>query len=186
MSFPDIATKTGDDGETSLWCGKRVPKTDPRVRTVGQIDLALSALGRCYAYLDEKDAFASEVKAELMALHKRFVSLMGEVATREKKKQTFIEKREAISKADVAACEVLYEKIRVALDERGEKKVRWRIYGEGGPAAAEFYYARGVFRQSELALWSLRKQGFVIRSPILKLVNRFADLLFYIAVYLEE
>ncbi|WOO42487.1 ATP:cob(I)alamin adenosyltransferase [Rubellicoccus peritrichatus] len=186
MSFPDIATKTGDDGETSLWCGKRVPKTDPRVRTVGQIDLALSALGRCYYYLDEEDAFSAEVKTELLALHRRFVTLMGEIATREKKKEEYVKKQSAISKADVAACDALYEKIRAALGDRGEKPVRWRIYGEGGPAAAEFYYARGVFRQSELALWSLRKQGFVIRNPILKFLNRFSDLLFYIAVYLEE
>lgn len=186
MPFPDIATKTGDDGETSLWCGKRVPKTDPRVRVVGQIDLALSALGRCYPLLKKSDKMQSSLRDELMEIHRRFVSLMGEVATREKRKNDFQEKRDPISKADLAACEALYEKVRAALAEKGEAPKRWRIYGEGGAAAAEFYYARGVMRQAELGLWSLRKQGFTIRKPILQLVNRFADLLFYIAVLLEE
>jgi len=186
MPFPDIATKSGDDGETSLWCGKRVPKTDPRVRTVGQIDLALSALGRCYPYLNTEDPFQANLRENLMALHKRFVSLMGEIATREKKKEDYMEKREPIKKPDLADCEALYEKVRGALADKGVPPKRWRIYGEGGAAAAEFYYARGCFRQAELGLWSLCKQGFTIRKPILELVNRFSDLLFYIAVYMEE
>ena len=40
-----IITRTGDDGETGLWSGERIPKDDPRVEAYGTIDELSSALG---------------------------------------------------------------------------------------------------------------------------------------------
>ncbi|MGH7674503.1 MAG: ATP:cob(I)alamin adenosyltransferase, partial [Gemmatimonadales bacterium] len=39
-----IYTKTGDDGETGLFGGGRVPKDDPRVLAYGEVDEVNSAL----------------------------------------------------------------------------------------------------------------------------------------------
>src|SRR5688572_19636760 len=40
-----IYTKTGDQGETSLFDGTRVPKTDPRVVAYGDVDELQAVLG---------------------------------------------------------------------------------------------------------------------------------------------
>lgn len=40
-----ITTRTGDDGETGLWSGERIPKDDPRVEAYGTIDELSAALG---------------------------------------------------------------------------------------------------------------------------------------------
>jgi cob(I)alamin adenosyltransferase len=40
-----IATKIGDEGETSLMHGRRLPKTDGRVDAYGCVDELNSALG---------------------------------------------------------------------------------------------------------------------------------------------
>ena len=53
-----IATKTGDEGETSLMYGRRVPKTDQRVEAYGCVDELNSALGLARA--STKDSFLTE------------------------------------------------------------------------------------------------------------------------------
>src|SRR2546423_10691400 len=71
-----IATKTGDEGETSLMYGRRVPKTDPRVDAYGCVDELNSALGLARA--STKDSFLTE---QVLAVQKELVVVMGELAT---------------------------------------------------------------------------------------------------------
>ena len=40
-----VTTRTGDGGETSLFCKGRVRKTDPRIVALGDLDEAQSAIG---------------------------------------------------------------------------------------------------------------------------------------------
>src|SRR2546430_4536534 len=71
-----IATKTGDEGETSLMYGRRVPKTHPRVDAYGCVDELNSALGLARA--SAKDSFLAE---QILAVQKELVVVMGELAT---------------------------------------------------------------------------------------------------------
>src|ERR1700736_3417197 len=71
-----IATKTGDEGETSLMYGRRVLKTDPRVDAYGCVDELNSALGLARA--SASDAFIAE---QVLAIQKELVVVMGELAT---------------------------------------------------------------------------------------------------------
>ena len=71
-----IATKTGDEGETSLMYGRRVPKTDQRVDAYGCVDELNSALGLARA--SAKDLFLAE---QILAVQKELVVVMGELAT---------------------------------------------------------------------------------------------------------
>lgn len=185
-SFPDLSTKSGDDGETLLYCGKRVPKTDPRIRVAGQAELALAALGRALGHLDHSDPLLVELRVGFNSLLGRFLMLMREVATREKHKGDFTKENDKVSKADLAACEHLCEKVRAALIEKGVEYDPDKVFGITSPAAAEFFYIRCVLRQAELGLWTLRKQGFTIRDPLVKLCNRTGDLLLYCAYYFEN
>ena len=54
-----IYTRTGDNGETGLFGGKRVPKSHPRVAAYGEVDETNSALGLARALFREDPALAS-------------------------------------------------------------------------------------------------------------------------------
>src|ERR1700719_840676 len=71
-----IATKTGDEGETSLMYGRRVPKTHQRVDAYGCVDELNSALGLARA--SASDPFLTE---QILAVQKELVDVMGELAT---------------------------------------------------------------------------------------------------------
>ena len=71
-----IVTKTGDQGETSLMYGRRVPKNDPRVESYGAVDELTAALGLARAISDDK--FVAE---QIFAIQKDLINIMGELAT---------------------------------------------------------------------------------------------------------
>ena len=63
-----IATKTGDDGETSLYSGARVPKTHARIEAVGHLDELSAALGVTISVDTEFGAELNRVQHELLDL----------------------------------------------------------------------------------------------------------------------
>src|SRR5437660_12758768 len=71
-----IVTKTGDQGETSLMYGRRVPKNDPRVEAYGSVDELTAALGLGCAICDDK--FVAE---QIFAIQKDLIPIMRELAT---------------------------------------------------------------------------------------------------------
>src|ERR1041385_3187919 len=71
-----IATKTGDEGETSLMYGRRVPKTEARVEAYGSVDELNAALGLARA--NASDRFLAE---QILAIQNELVIVMGELAT---------------------------------------------------------------------------------------------------------
>src|ERR1700759_5520729 len=75
ISLMSIATRTGDQGKTSLMYGKRVDKFDLRVETYGTVDELNAALGMARA-----QAELPLIKTELLLVQKQLVALMGELA----------------------------------------------------------------------------------------------------------
>jgi ATP:cob(I)alamin adenosyltransferase len=71
-----ITTKTGDDGTTGLWSGQRVPKDDPRIEAIGEVDELSSFLGfaRLACSLDT-------TKASIEGLQRDLVRVAGELAS---------------------------------------------------------------------------------------------------------
>ncbi len=186
MSIPNIATRRGDEGETSLGCGTRVDKSDLRIETVGGIDFALAALGRGYRYFDDRgEAHAAEWRAALRGLHEKAFQLMGEVALAEDGKDAFLQRYPGIQPEDLKAVDELYQAVREHLSARGETLSHWRVYGDGGSASAEFFFIRACFRQAELQLCRLRAHGYTVRPLLIAYLNRFSDLLYFLAIYFE-
>jgi len=89
-SLMSIATKTGDEGETSLMYGRRVPKTDARVEAYGSVDELNAALGLARA--NAGDTFLAE---QILALQNELVVVMGELATATEDSERF--KRDGFS-----------------------------------------------------------------------------------------
>ncbi|MGF1451505.1 MAG: ATP:cob(I)alamin adenosyltransferase [Opitutales bacterium] len=187
MPLPKFATRTGDAGETSLWSGQRVRKTDPRIQLNAEIDFALSALGRGLDTLRcHPDASIRALLPRLLELQRRFIPLMGEVATAESEREAYLSRGHAITEADLSDVDALYENAHQQASVARGEVAKWQLYGEKGAAAAEFYFVRAAFRRAELAAWSTHEAGFPLRPIVLKILNRCGDLFFAIALWLEE
>lgn len=186
MPFPRISTRTGDQGETSLWSGERVPKTDSRIKAIGALDLALAALGRGHGFLDTGDPFHGELRELFLHIHRRCIHLMGEVACSPLKLEAFRQSKSPLNDEDVRRLDERIESLRKMIDRDQPTPFEWKLYGQGGPAAAEFYFIRGLFREAEIKLCDVAESGFVLRHPIRAFLNRLSDLLFLVAIYLER
>lgn len=83
-----VYTKTGDSGETGLVGGQRVPKTNARIESYGQVDELSSFLGQARLELEgERARFTRSTDADIVAGQLRFIqnqlfTLGGDLATR--------------------------------------------------------------------------------------------------------
>jgi cob(I)alamin adenosyltransferase len=79
-----IYTKTGDSGETSLFDGTRVSKTDPRVAAYGDVDELQAALGvSAGAGLDaDLSELVVSIQRDLFALGARLADPRHRIAAR--------------------------------------------------------------------------------------------------------
>src|SRR5882672_4636540 len=97
-----IATRTGDDGTTSLLYGQRVPKDHPQVEAVGACDELNVALGAAKPLL-ARGARGGATRALLTTVQKNLVALMGELACAESDAARYAKSKfEKVSAADVA------------------------------------------------------------------------------------
>lgn len=186
--IPNIVTKTGDSGTTSLWDGTRVSKTDKRIACVGALDLFHAGVGRARVRLDAAQPVDAELVRRFDLIQQRLFSLMGEVATSNEAKEAFRlnERNRPLTQADIDTLDEVYEWLRSALNARGCTLKQWAVYGTGGAGEADFDYARALCRQAELALWDLKEQGFEIRAELTTFMNRLSDILFLIGRHLSK
>ena len=135
--MPSIATRTGDDGTTSLLFGQRVPKNHPQIEAVGAFDELNAALGLVKAHLPASPSL-EEWRELLPAIQKNLVALMGEVACAESdvaryQASTF----EKLTDRDVARLDAAV----ASLESRGLKFDDWATPG-ANPTSAAFDIAR--------------------------------------------
>lgn len=163
-----IYTKTGDSGETSLFDGTRVLKTDARVVAYGEVDELQACVGLAAASgLDaELKGMASTLQRDLFALGARLADPAHRIAAR-------------VSKAVIDADSVTRLEQWIDQLENGLPPLRHFILAGGAPAGAALHLARTVCRRAERATLSLGAQAV---DPILLVyLNRLSDLLFVMA-----
>ncbi len=175
MSSPhprSIATRTGDDGTTSLLYGQRVPKDHPQIEAVGALDELNAAIGLARASRPPgRDAVALEL------IQQDLVALMGEVACAESDTV-----RHAASQfariGDAALARV--DAAVAAIEARQPKFDGWATPGANPPAAA-LDLARTAARRAERRLVGLATHGRILRPLLLQFLNRVSDLLWLMA-----
>jgi cob(I)alamin adenosyltransferase len=176
-----IATRTGDDGTTSLLYGQRVPKDHPQIEAVGACDELNVAIGAVKPLLGD-DPRGREIVALLTSVQKNLVALMGELACAESDMARYAaSKFEKISSDDLRR---LDEGI-AALEARGMKFDGWATPGANSPAAA-FDLARTTARRAERRLTSLPAHGKIVRPELRQFINRLSDLLWLLAREAEQ
>ena len=176
-----IATRTGDDGTTSLLYGQRVPKDHPQIETVGAFDELNVALGLVKPLLDAHPRRA-DVQTLLIAVQRNLIALMGEVSCAEADVARYTASRfEKLSGDDVRRL----DEALAALEARGLKFDGWATPGANACAAA-FDFARTTARRAERRLVSLPAHGRTLRPELSQFTNRLSDLLWLLAREAEQ
>jgi cob(I)alamin adenosyltransferase len=172
-----IATRTGDDGTTSLLYGQRVPKDHPQIEAVGAFDELNAALG--FAKATCPDAAR---RAELEQIQHNLVALMGELACAEADTARYAaSKFERISEADLARLDAAVAMI----EAQNISFTGWATPG-ANPHAAALDLARTTARRAERRLVALPAHGRTVRPLLLHYVNRASDLLWLLARQAEQ
>ena len=162
-----IYTRTGDAGETSLFDGTRVSKSDARVDAYGEVDELHAWLGLARAScLDaDLDEALVRIQRDLFALGAQLADPADKIADRVTKA--------TLGDDDVVRLEQLIDRLEAELPP-----LRRFILAGGSPAGAALHVARTVCRRAERRMVSLEPR---VDSVLLRYVNRLSDLLFVLA-----
>jgi cob(I)alamin adenosyltransferase len=163
-----IYTRTGDRGETGLFDGTRVPKSDARVDAYGEVDELNAVLGVARAARLDADIDQTIVRLQrdLFALGARLADPKARIADRVTKA--------AVNREDVARLETWIDTFEEELPP-----LRRFILPGGSSAGATLHLARTVCRRAERRMVGL---GHDALDPVLiAYINRLSDLLFVLA-----
>jgi cob(I)alamin adenosyltransferase len=163
-----IYTRTGDRGETGLFDGTRVSKSDPRVDAYGEVDEANAWLGIVRAAgLDAEMAQMIEtIQRDLFAVGARLADPSQRIAERVTKA--------AVRPDAIAQLEQWIDALEAQLPP-----LRRFILAGGSPAGAALHVARTVCRRAERRVVSLG--GDAVEPEVVAYLNRLSDLLFVMA-----
>jgi cob(I)alamin adenosyltransferase len=173
-----IYTKTGDQGETALGNGSRVPKDHPRVTAYGSVDELNSVLGlvltQTSAAADQKDALAllRDIQNDLFDVGADLCVPLPANASQD-------------SRLRVRPAQV--QNLEYAIDRwnAGLEALRSFVLPGGSALAAWCHLARTVCRRAERDVVSLARTEAVNPQVVIYL-NRLSDLLFVLARVLNR
>ena len=172
-----IATRTGDDGSTTLLYGQRVDKSHPQVEAIGSFDELNVAIGSARSLSQDPGA-----KEALATIQKALIALMGELACAEEDVPRYL----ASTFPKVAESDLeLLDKGVASLEAKGLDLKGWATPG-ANPIAAGFDQARVTARRAERRLIGLREHGRAPRSLLVKFTNRLSDYLWLLAREAEQ
>ncbi len=160
-----IYTKTGDSGETSLFGGKRVKKSDPRIEVIGSVDEINATLGVCAS-----ETGSEEIKQIVQQIQNKLFEIGAELANPEKAGDSTASFN--LKDSDVVEIEKYIDRFENVLP-----KLNQFILPGGSRAAAYFHLSRSVTRRTERKLTHLED----VNPEIKKYLNRLSDLFFVLA-----
>ncbi|MFT4644457.1 MAG: cob(I)alamin adenosyltransferase [Planctomycetota bacterium] len=160
-----IYTKTGDDGTTALFGGKRLSKSDLRIDSYGTVDELNSHVG----LLKDQSANAED-KAFLLEIQDKLFTLGSILASNPEKKRPK-------SIPDIVQADI--EKLEKEIDTINEilEPLQYFILPGGHVNISQSHIARCVCRRTERICVAL-SQVEDVDSLIIKYLNRLSDYLF--------
>ncbi|MDK2904518.1 MAG: hypothetical protein PWR12_594 [Eubacteriaceae bacterium] len=167
--MPNVYTRGGDKGETSLFGSSRIGKDNIEVDAYGTMDEANSAIGFAYSIIED-----GAIKEILRHLQKRIFVLGAELASDDKGKEML---KDGICQNDIDYMEkVLDHYLEIVGPQRD-----FVIPGENKSSAA-LHVARTIVRRGErIIIHYNREQDNAVRPEMIKFVNRLSDTLFVLA-----
>ncbi len=180
-----IITKTGDERETSLLMGDRVPKSDCRVIANGKIDTLHASLGLVHQHLNKEEPVDQELSESLFKIQKALIKLMGEIAIADNKKERYSKEFDHLIRNDLDFIEKIADRFTNGLEKENYRIEGWILYGSSTAASAQLDFASKVCREAELMVIDLKSKGHEIRNILTHYLNRLSDVLFIMARYKE-
>lgn len=162
-----IYTRKGDEGQTGLLGGTRVPKHHLRIESYGTVDELNSWIGLLRSLPE-----ASHYVSELHQIQDRLFTLGSHLAADPAKNSFALPE---ITQADVDALEESMDTLEAHLPE-----LKNFVLPGGLPANAQAHIARCVCRRAERLAVALHEQE-TVNALILKYLNRLSDWLFVFA-----
>ncbi len=167
-----IYTKTGDNGETSLFAGGRVKKHDMRVEAYGTVDELNSHLGfiRTFDIPQQAQAWLEDVQSVLFVIG-------SDLATPLDAKVEWLVR---LDDTPVMRLETRIDQMTEALDPLTNF-----VLPGGTPAAAATHIARTVCRRAERHCVALSME-YEMNGKVIVYLNRLSDFLFTLARWLNK
>lgn len=167
-----IYTKTGDQGETSLFSGDRVKKDHARVDAYGTVDELNSILGfvRTFALPQQAAVWLEEIQNILFVIGSDLATPL-----------------EAEAKWLVRLIDQPTSALEAAIDTMDQDlpPIKNFILPGGTPAAAQLHIARTVCRRAERLCVSLHSHT-AINPEVIRYLNRLSDFLFTLARWVNH
>jgi cob(I)alamin adenosyltransferase len=160
-----IYTKTGDRGQTGLYSGERISKTDPLIGACGTIDELNSHLGAALAAQP-----VERVREALRPIQGLLFELAADLATLPGSREI-----RRIGEGDIALLEQGIDEAQAALPP-----LREFLPPGGTPAAAQIHIARTVARRAEREVLAA-SATHPLNERALVFLNRLSDFLFVLA-----
>ena len=168
-----IYTKRGDDGDTELFGGARLPKHSPRIETYGSVDELNAHLGVVVGALDRPRD--DDIAAVVGSAQRRLFEVGADLATPPTE-------GDATPSAIPRLTGVQGREVEDAIDRFDAELPALRVFilPSGTHAAAALHVARGVCRRAERRVAELAA-GEPVNEHVLVYLNRLSDLLFVLA-----
>ncbi len=162
-----LYTKTGDDGSTGLFGGKRVAKNSLRIEAIGAVDETNSAIG-----LARAGSNFPTITNPLIQVQDRLFEIGADLAT----------------PIDARAGNIIrleqhrVQEIEAMIDQAVERlpEMKFFILPGGGELASRLHLARSICRRAERITIALAQEEDVTPAVLIYL-NRLSDLLFALA-----
>jgi cob(I)alamin adenosyltransferase len=162
-----IYTRTGDTGTTSLFGGKRVRKSEQLVEAYGTVDELNSWIGLICSETEEEHLvrLLREIQSDLFVIGAKLAG----------------------GKTDLAVLETRVTQMEVEIDamEHTLPELNNFILPGGTSHASHIHIARNVCRRAERRIVAL-PETFHIHPSVIKYLNRFSDLLFVLARFINS
>jgi len=167
-----IYTRTGDEGETSLFGGKRLPKDHLRIESYGTLDELNAQIGLLRDQIQDE-----ELREELHQIQNLLFSMGSYLAMEPDKKSDSIE---MLRTGDVKNLEQAMDR----MDEELEPLRNFILPG-GHVLVSQAHIARCVCRRAERQVVALSRHE-PVEGIVLQYLNRLSDFFFILARYLSH
>ena len=169
-----VYTKAGDSGTTYIVGGKKVSKSDIRVRSFGEIDELNVAIGSCCVLIESMSANKdfSKLLKELNNIQHELFNLGNMIAT---PLENYTETMPSIQKQDVQSIELKIDYYNVMLESLNSF-----VLPGGSELNIRFNKSRTICRRCERTIVELALKED-INKLIIAYLNRLSDLLFVLS-----
>lgn len=174
MRITKVYTRTGDDGQTGLAGGQRVPKDHARIEAYGTVDELNSVIGVAVTTIDD-----SELLGHLNRIQHLLFDVGGDLCVLHDDKVRY--KMQPFPEEPVTWLEGLLDAASVELPALEEF-----VLPGGHPGAAHLHVARTVCRRAERRCLTLAGVDTDVTPFVIPFLNRLSDALFVFARLLNH